>query len=148
MILFNLSPRVALQLEVDLARKGWRLEGSGGGYNDIGLTYLDLPLLLRLAAPQAVSPYAIAGLGAGVFLDGGYCRPDAEAGGEVCADLDARNDAALIAGIGVEASRRPGAPRFFLELRLWHGLTKVLVGDEGCCWMKNRVLALSLGFYY
>jgi len=141
----RLHPNLAFQPEVAFSRKGVRTEADTTYYDRV-YSYLEFPLLLRVAPRTRVRPVGMAGVGLGVLVDNDFCSNGSEGGNERCDELDADpTDPALIVGGGLEIDLPSGA--LFTDLRYWYGTGDVLHGDEGRDRERNRVITLSVGYW-
>jgi hypothetical protein len=134
---------------VAYSQQGTGVDLGGGVSGTFKLDYLEVPLLLELAAPlqgnPRIRPFAV--LGPAVGLEVG-CKVRGESGSQSaevdCDDpllgLDTKKvQAGLHFGAGIEISR------FFVGLRYQLGLTSI--DDTGAdADIKNRVLAIVAGY--
>jgi hypothetical protein len=142
---WRFAPYLALQPEIDFTQKGSdELDAASGSLftMHIRLTYIEVPVLLRMDAPAVgpLTPFALAGpevafkVGCSVVVGG-------LAGGFSCADLPpaASTDFGGVLGAGVAfnvAGRRYG-----LSARYDAGFTNAFTGNDA----KNRAWTLLLG---
>lgn len=142
--LLRVHPAVAVQAEASYAQKGAEFTPPDGlGLSDVSieLDYLELPVLLRLAAPGGgFRPYGLAGIGAGILI-----KSKATAG-DVEGDTDGikKMDFAGVLGGGLEIPAGDGA--LGVEARYWFGMTDI--EDTAMATIKNRVLTIAGSYLF
>jgi len=142
---FAPAKRVSLQAEGLYSEKGVKFEAPGFGSLEIGLRYLEIPLL-------AHADFGASGSTARAFVVGGgapafklSARATAVSDGEKeTRDVDEAiysMDFGLVGGVGVEFGRT------LIEARYTHGLRHINTDDNGDeDRIKNRVFSVTVGF--
>jgi hypothetical protein len=135
-----LNPWTSVQPELLLARKGW----DNASQPTLSTTYLQLPVLLRIAAQPrgaAIRPVLVAGATANLLVTCSYSS------GPACGDRDAtrdhrveRLDAGAVVGLGLEVAL--GSLAYTVEGRFERGLRDVLPGEGG--FNRNTSLYVTL----
>jgi hypothetical protein len=142
---YRIRPWLAIQPEVHFIQKGWAsAEGEGG----MRLTYLEVPILLRLEHPGGLKPHFMVGPSFGFEIG---CSFDEMSGtGRVDCDhplisMDrAAIDTGVMAGAGI--GRSVGSGILFFDALLSIGLSDVL--REPLPWGSQTNMALSLSLAY
>ena len=136
---YRLSPRLALQPEIQLVARGALAHGSD---QSTRLTYVAIPFFLRFEQPVGgISLVAKAGPSLGVATSS---QPDAIDGGPAMTRLERLDlSGAVATGIALDA----GSRTFELELRYEHSIGEAarLQSAGSTSALRNRSLALGLG---
>lgn len=126
---------LSVQAGLDLAQKGTRIDRrSGESFRELDITYVDVPLLAKLAfAYDAFRPYVLGGpvfsfkQGTSATADGQSIDPDDELTG---------TDLGLALGLGVQRDR------LGIEVRYVHGVANISTSSSSNESAKNRQWAL------
>jgi hypothetical protein len=126
---------LSVQAGLDLAQKGTRIDTpSGANFRELDITYVEIPLLAKLAfAGEVFRPYVLGGpvfsfkQGSSGTADGQSIDPDDELKG---------TDLGLALGLGVQRDR------FGVELRYVHGFPNITTSSSPNESAKNRQWAL------
>lgn len=133
------SKTVAVQAEALLVRKGSQELKGWSDYPTykyrLNTNYLEIPLLIRLAAPTSGSNrfFLIAGPALGIRLSG-YLKRDSE---KITIDGLKSTDLGLVLGIGLVRNSRASA-----DLRYTMGFTKIIEQDGIILDVKNSVFSV------
>jgi hypothetical protein len=126
---------LSVQTGLNLAQKGMRIDRSSGeNFRELDITYLEIPVLAKLAfAGEALRPYLLGGpvfafkQGSSGTANGEAIDPDDELKG---------TDLGLALGLGVQRER------FGVELRYVHGFPNITTSSSSNESAKNRQWAL------
>lgn len=142
---YHWRPWVGVQTELLFTQKGWAAaEGEGG----MRMSYLEIPILLKLQHPSSLQPRILLGPTFGLEVD---CSFDA-IGGTDRVDCDHPQislsrpsfDTGLMAGVGIGRWVGPGTLSF--DMLFDFGLTDVI--REPLPWGRQSNFALSLSLAY
>lgn len=142
-----LTRGLALDGRVFWNRRGARLPTADpAAFRDLSTDYISMPLLITVARPGRVRPYAVGGVEVGLRT---RARIRTLVGG-LAVEEDAssrirRADLALDAGVGLE--RALPKARVFVEALYAHGLRNVTPDDSGAA-LRTRTLTLSAGLRF
>ena len=121
---YNIHRRLAIVPEVYYSVRGTRETGIPEGDIDWLLGYVDVPILFRILFPtqSTVTP--------NVYI-GGYFSflVSADNGTDVMDEFNS-SDAGVVIGGGIDMMLRGGSQIVNLDVRLTHGLMKVLAADD------------------
>lgn len=147
---------LSLQPEVYFIQKGTRLHAtpSSSGSLDLGLSYIEIPLLLRydLAPTSAWRPFVAAGpsFGFRVYCKGLFrygtqaqsanCR---ELNDDPAKDLFVSSDAGMSAGVGI--AHDVAGHSVLLQARYGRGFTTIVTNPSAGIAPKNSTLSLVAG---
>ena len=140
------SVRVSVQAEGLYSEKGVKVEGFGLADSlDVGLRYLEIPVLARADVGAPGSPARVFVVGGGAPAFKLSARAKAVSGGEEeTRDVDDAiysMDFGLVGGVGVAFGRA------LIEARYTHGLRHINTDDNGDeDRIKNRVFSVIVGF--
>ncbi len=150
-----LSGMLSLQPEVHFAQNGVSISSAGGNVNslDLKLSYLEIPVLLRLdvgGANAAVHPILLAGASGAYRLQ---CSLSGKGSGpSVSTNCDAgtdsedpfkKSDFSAVGGAGIAFASMGHS--LSLQLRYTHGLSSIASTDTEASKPKNRALGILLG---
>jgi hypothetical protein len=140
---------LALVPGVAYSQEGTDVDAGGGITGTLKLDYLEVPVLLKLAAPlqgtPKLRPYVVVGPTVGFEVG---CKVAAQSGSQ-SAQVDCDDPTAGVQTKSVQASLQFGGgleiSQFFVGLRYQLGLTSI--DDSGSnADVKNRVLAIVAGY--
>jgi len=142
---YRWRPWMAFQAEVLFAQKGW---GSAEGEGGLRVSYLEVPILLRLQHSSSLQPHFLIGPSFALEV---ACSFDEIAGADridcdhPLISLDrAKLDTGILTGVGI--GRRVGSGTLSLDALLSLGLTDVI--REPLPWGRQTNIALSLSLAY
>ncbi len=131
-----------------------------GGSAEIGLDYVEVPVLLRLNLPtlaRRIVPYLNAGPAFAWRIDCSI-RFDAASGTakQACADLQSDNieqtlkdyEQGVVAGGGIDIAVLGGAGAINLDARITQGLSRINENTDGTAEIRTRVFSLMLGYSF
>jgi hypothetical protein len=131
-----------------------------GGSAEIGLDYVEVPVLLRLNLPTLAHrfvPYLNAGPAFAWRIDCSI-RFDAASGTaeQACADLQSANleetlkdyEQGFVAGGGIDVAVLGGAGAINLDARMTEGLSRINESAAGGAEIRTRVFSLMLGYSF
>ncbi len=153
---YPFTPMFAVELGLAVADQGGEIKGSGTFFNrqvsgaaTFKLTYLYIPLLLKVSAPDLrIKPFVKVGPQFG-FLLSSKMEAESSATGKFETDIDddtKGSEVALYVSGGVEF---PGRYRSFLEIGYSHGFTGIAERPSPVFTdAKNQVLTVTAGFLF
>ena len=153
---YPFTPMFAVELGLAVADQGGEIKGSGTFFNQqvsgaatFKLTYLYIPLLLKVSAPDLrIKPFVKVGPQFG-FLLSSKMEAETSQFGKIETDIDddtKGSEVALYVSGGVEF---PGRYRSFLEVGYSHGFTGIAERPSPVFTdAKNQVLTVTAGFIF
>ncbi len=144
------SPAIAIQPEVLFAMKGTNGDvGVPGVEDSLRLTYLDVPVLLRLIVPTTAkaAPFVYAGPTFGFPMS---AKETVKVASGMTDERDFESDLKSLE-VGIAFGGGVQFRRLSIEARFTQGLTNILTAaasDNGTATVKNRVIAILAGFKF
>lgn len=145
----NLAPMLSFRPELNYMAKGAEITGIVDGTGQVNLTYIQVPLLLRLSLPNPVGPRPYVFAGPAVSFEAG-CKLEGESGG-VSVSVDCNDPSVdflepkslawdLVGGAGVGFGLGLGEATIGARYDL--GLTDIEDGADA----KNRAISVMVGY--
>jgi opacity protein-like surface antigen len=141
---YTVYPALSIQAEVSYAQQGAHFAFEDGTESTLALSYLHVPLLLRLDidTPGRLTPYILAGPGLAILLSAEDRRSDVEFDRT---DVTSPLDFVAVVGLGVWLHAPGGAAG--IEARLAHGFVTIDRDDSDTRDdIDNRMLSVSVTY--
>jgi hypothetical protein len=147
---FGLSEMMALQFEPAYMQKGTKVKFDGQDVGDVKLTYIDVPVLLKIAFGQSnVKPYALVGGNIGFLMSSKFAP--AQGDEQDIKDETESLDYGLNFGAGVNIPM--GTNQFFIEAQYALGLSDItkpveVLGETFDSSDKNTGIHINVGILF